>query len=62
MKKFITYDKLSKKEKRKADASKRRQWSDYGCLCPVSKVVPDKRKQADKRMCRKQINYTVERY
>lgn len=55
MKKFITYDKLSKKEKRKTDASKRRQWSDYGCLCPVSKVVPDKRKQADKRMCRTAI-------
>lgn len=62
MKKFITYDKLSKKERRKADASKRRQWSDYGCLCPVSKVVPDKKKHADKHMCRKQINYTVESY
>lgn len=52
MKKFITYDKLSKKEKRKADASKRRQW---GFLCPVSKVVPDKRKQADKYICREKI-------
>ena len=60
MKKFITYDKLSKKEKRKTDASKRSQWSDYGCLCPVSKVVPDKRKQADKRMCRTAIRYSAE--
>lgn len=60
MKKFITYDKLSKKEKRRADASKRRQWSDYGCLCLVSKVVPDKRKQANKRMCRTGIRYSAE--
>lgn len=60
MKKFITYDKLSKKEKRKADASKRRQWSDYVCLCPASKVVPDKRKQADKRICRTAVRYSTE--
>lgn len=62
MKKFITYDRISKKEKRKADASKRRQWFDYGCICPVSKVIPDKKKQADKRMCRTQIKYLAERY
>ncbi len=60
MKKFITYDKLSKKEKRRADASKRRQWSEYGCVCPVSKVVPDKRKQVDKRMCRTAVHYSAE--
>lgn len=60
MKKFITYDKLSKKEKRKADASKRRQWSDYGCPYPVSKVVTDKRKQVDKRMCRTAVRYSAE--
>lgn len=60
MKKFITYDKLSKKEKHKADASKRRQWSDYGCLCPGSKVILDNRKQTDKRMCRTAVHYSAE--
>ena len=52
MKKFISYEKLSKKEKRKADAAKRKQWSDYGCIFSASKVVPDKKKQAEKRKCR----------
>lgn len=60
MRKFITYDKLSKKAKRKVDASKRRKWSDYGCLCSVSKVVPDKKKQADRRMCRTDVQYLSE--
>lgn len=60
MKKFTTYDKLSKKEKRKADASKRRRWSDYGCLCPTSKVVPDKKKLTDKYMCRTTVCYSTE--
>ena len=52
MKKFISYEKMSKKEKRKADAAKRKQWSDFGCMCSASKVVPDKKKQADKHRCR----------
>lgn len=59
MKKFITYDKLSKREKRVADSVKRRQWSDYGCLSPVSKVMPDKKKQSNKRMCRTAVQYTA---
>lgn len=57
MKKFVTYDKLSKKEKRKADSAKRKQWYDYGCLRPASRIVPDKKKDADKHRCR-----TAERY
>ena len=60
MKKFITYDKLSKKAKRKIDATKRRQWSDYGCLCPASKLAPNKKNQAYKHRCRSAVHYSVE--
>ena len=56
MEKFITYDKLSKKEKQKADSAKRRQWSDYGRICPVSQVVPNKKRQADRHMCRAAVH------
>ena len=34
MEKFIPYEKLSKKEKRKLDAAKRNTW---GCLNPVTR-------------------------
>ena len=55
MKDFVTYDKLSKKEKKKVDIAKRRRWSDYGCQSPVTKVVKDKRKEEKKNMCRGQV-------
>lgn len=51
MKNFVTYDKLSKKERKKSDIAKRRTWSDYGCQSPVTKVVKDKRKEEKKNMC-----------
>lgn len=55
MKNFVTYDKLSKKERKKSDIAKRRTWSDYGCQSPVTKVVKDKRKEEKKNMCRGQV-------
>lgn len=55
MERFIEYNKLSKNEKQKKDALKRRKWSDYGCLCPVSKVIPNKKKQLNKYKCRERI-------
>lgn len=41
MEKFIPYEKLSKKERRKLDAEKRRGWNG---LSPVTRVVPDSSK------------------
>ena len=40
MEKFIPYEKLSKKEKRKLDAAKRGSW---GGLDPVTRVPPNPR-------------------
>lgn len=47
-------------KKREADIAKRRQWSDYGYLSPVSKVIPDKKKQVNRRMCRYTVCYSFE--
>ena len=55
MKNFVTYDKLSKKERKKSDIAKRRRWSDYGCQSPVTKVVKNKKKEEKKNMCRVQV-------
>lgn len=55
MNNFVMYDKLSKKEKKKLDSAKRTMWSDYGCQSPMTKIVKDKKKQADKYMCRGKI-------
>ena len=52
MKRFVEYSKLSKKDKRKADSSKRRLWSDYGLCSPVSRVAVDKKKEQRKYACR----------
>ncbi|MDE5916767.1 MAG: hypothetical protein K2G62_01410 [Oscillospiraceae bacterium] len=41
MKKFIPYEKLSKKEKKRLDLLKRKDW---GNVNPVNKVMPDKKK------------------
>lgn len=55
MENFITYDKLSKKQKKKINTAKRRMWGDYGCHSPTTKVVADKKKQERKHMCREHI-------
>ena len=49
----VPYEKLSKKEKRIHNAKKRVLWSDYGVSMPSTKVVPDKKKNLSKNMCRK---------
>lgn len=41
MKKFIPYEKLSKKEQKQIDQMKRKEW---GSINPVTKIVPDKKK------------------
>lgn len=38
---FVPYEKLSKKEQKKLNAAKRKDW---GILSPVTKVVPNKKK------------------
>lgn len=45
MKKFISYDKLSKKEQKRLDSAKRRDW---GGLNPITRTVPDKKKYSRK--------------
>lgn len=42
MKKFIPYDKLSKKEKRRLDICKRRDWSGIN---PVTRIADTDRKK-----------------
>ncbi len=41
MEKFIPYPKLSKKEQKKLNAEKRRDWNG---LSPVTRIVPDNKK------------------
>lgn len=55
MKRFITYSKMSKKQKRQVDLARRNTFLDYGCLNPSSKVIPDKKKASRKKMCRKTL-------
>ena len=41
MEKFVSYEKLSKKEKKKLDSAKRRDWQG---LNPVTRVADDNKK------------------
>lgn len=45
VKKFVPYEKASKKEKRKRDSEKRGDW---GEINPATKVIPDKKKEYKK--------------
>lgn len=45
MEKFIPYEKLSKKEQKRLDSIKRRDWNG---LNPVTRTVPDKKKYSRK--------------
>lgn len=47
------YNKLSKKEKKKINTSKRKVWGDYSCQSPVTKVIPNRKKEEIKYLCRK---------
>ena len=54
MEKFIPYEKLSKKEKRKIDQAKRQTWGDFNPVTRKpenSKVYNRKKAQAWKRDC-----------
>jgi len=53
MTKFIPYEKLSKKEKRKINLAKRNSW---GQINPESKIFVDKKKKFKKNACRKNGN------
>ena len=48
MKKFIPYEKLSKKEKKKFNAERRVGWQDYGQVSPVTKRVESKKHKEEK--------------
>lgn len=41
MEKFVSFEKMSKKEQKKLNAEKRRDWNGIN---PVSRVVPDNKK------------------
>lgn len=49
MEKFISFEKLSKKEQKKINNSKRNTW---GAMNPAAKVIPNKKKQKEKLACR----------
>lgn len=48
---FIPYDKLSKKEKRKVDSMRRKDWGNFNCS---TKILPDVKKDGAKKQCRRQ--------
>jgi Txe/YoeB family toxin of Txe-Axe toxin-antitoxin module len=46
MKKFVSYEKMSKKEQKKINDAQRRSWNG---LDPVTRVVPDEKKAYKRR-------------
>lgn len=52
MKKFIPYEKLSKKEKKKINNKKRQDW---GTCNPTTKVVPSKKEYSRKVKHKKSV-------
>lgn len=53
MRKFVQYEKLSKKEKKKIDSLQRKTWSDYGSIVPAVRIIPDAKKEREKYSCRR---------
>lgn len=49
MEKFISFEKMSKKEKKKINDSKRTFWS----IPPTTKVIKNKRNEERKKACRR---------
>lgn len=49
MKKYISYDKLSKKEKRNEDNKKRILWSEFSDINTVTRTVKSKKKYDRKK-------------
>lgn len=54
MKKFISYDKASKAEKKRIDALSRRDW---GVINPATKVMPNKKVYNRKKANRVPFEY-----
>ena len=44
MNNYVSFDKLSKKERRKINNSRRVTWGDYGLQSPVTRKVENKKK------------------
>lgn len=42
----------SKKTKKEDNSKRRTTWADYGPQSPVTKVIPDKKKENQKNVCR----------
>lgn len=60
MKKCVSYDKLSKKEKKRINAQTRRTFNDFGCFSPITKIVPDKKEEKRRGSCREKQFYISE--
>ena len=50
-KKFVPYDKMSKRARKEADKQKRGDW---GAVNPVTRTIPDKRNKMKEDMARKE--------
>lgn len=48
MKRFVSYDKISSKEKRQYNLLRRKIWADYGDCSFVTRVVRNKKKEHSK--------------
>lgn len=51
MKKFVPYEKMSKRKRKEIDKEKRGDW---GNINPVSKVIPDKRQKLKEKISEKE--------
>ncbi len=60
MKNFVLYEKLSKKEKRRLNLQRRKNWSTYGVAFPATRVVPNKKRQLEKKLCRELIRVDLD--
>jgi len=47
--KFIAFEKMSKKKQKEINKQKRNDW---GITNPITKIIPNKKKEASKRACR----------
>ena len=46
MKRFISYVKMSKKQRKRVDKSNRRTWSDFGIDRPVTRAIENKKRKS----------------
>ena len=57
MEKFIAYEKLSKKEKRKLDGKKRKTW---GGLSPITRKTKNRKGYDRKNRCRRKDSFDTD--